>query len=49
MPTSVHKKGSRYVAVDRRSGKTLTKATTKAKAAAFGRIRDAAHKAKRKR
>ncbi len=40
MPTAVRKRDSRFVAVDKRTGKVLIKPTTKKKAAAFARIRD---------
>lgn len=44
MPTVVRKRGSRFVAVDkRRPGTALTKPTTKKNAEAFARIRDRSH------
>lgn len=49
VPTAVRKRGARYVAVDKRTGKTLTKPTTKRKASIFASIRDRDVKPRRRK
>ena len=49
MPTGIKKRGSKYVAYDKNTGKTLIKPTSKKNAGAFGRIRDESHRKKRRK
>jgi hypothetical protein len=46
MPTAVRKRGNKFVAIDKNTGKVLTKPTSKKNAISFGRFRDSHRKRK---